>query len=356
MGDAVDVQDALALTLRVQELERKLLKLSTLYNVSRALSLSLLTENLLDITGAIFADVFATPGFVLYLDDPDERMLYPVALHQTRPGGSLPRAVPREHAVLGPALRGEACVLDATAMVRDWPDAPAALSGGDVCLQPLLAPDGTPLGVMAVAAPADTTAIHELFADIAGQVAIAIENARYIEHARELSLVDPLTGLYNRRYADDRLDREIARAARYGRTLSLAVIDVDCFKPVNDTFGHDVGDRVLKHIAQTLRHCLRQADVVARYGGDEFVVVLPETGRADALRAVTKVVERLASDDGNEAQALGGRLPTLSIGLATFPEDASTRSALFRMADRAMYRAKASGGGCALAADAADAN
>lgn len=157
---------------------------------------------------------------------------------------------------------------------------------------------------------------------------------------KEESIRDPLTGLYNRRWLDEVLEREIPRALREKRPLSFCVIDLDHFKRVNDTWGHDVGDDILVALARLLKDGSRKHDVAARFGGEEFVLVLPGL---DAQRG-REVVERLLERFNSLGFGAGGPAGlTFSAGLAVVPDHATDRENLFKVADRALYRAKDSG-------------
>ncbi len=179
----------------------------------------------------------------------------------------------------------------------------------------------------------------KILSTIADYAAIAIENARYVERVRELVVTDDLTGLYNSRYLLDLLDYEIDRARRYGYPVSLVFLDLDFFKDVNDTYGHLVGSRLLAEVGRLIRGQIRKADVAIRYGGDEFVVVLPNTPKEGAVTMATHLRTRLRDQYFLEDEGYRIRL-TASFGVATFPDDAETKLALIRMADRAMYRVK----------------
>jgi two-component system, cell cycle response regulator len=161
----------------------------------------------------------------------------------------------------------------------------------------------------------------------------------------ELTRTDSLTGLFNRRYFEERLALEYSRALRYGGQLSLVMVDIDHFKRINDTWGHPFGDVVLKRVAQVARESLRDVDMLARYGGEELVVLLPETAAPDAMvvcERVRSAIERLElTAPGEAAQAVH---VTASLGLATFPQHGLTGSeSLVRAADDCLYEAKAGG-------------
>jgi two-component system, cell cycle response regulator len=159
----------------------------------------------------------------------------------------------------------------------------------------------------------------------------------------QLATSDHLTGLFNRGYVEDRLAMELSRARRYGKVLTVAVIDADRFKSLNDTYGHSAGDVVLKKIAELLRNSFRQSDTAGRYGGEEFVLILPETDVATARRKVESLRELVAST----AIAIGPRgqtvQVTISTGLASFPQDGEDAAELFATADERMFEAKREG-------------
>jgi len=152
---------------------------------------------------------------------------------------------------------------------------------------------------------------------------------------------DPLTGLYNRRQLEESLHREILRARRGGASVGVMAIDVDHFKQVNDTLGHEAGDCVLRRIADELASCVREEDVACRAGGEEFVIILPGTGRT-ALRSRAETVRRKIEQARIQAGEGTLRL-TVSIGLASFPSYGDAGQSVLRAADVALYKAKAAG-------------
>jgi diguanylate cyclase (GGDEF)-like protein len=169
--------------------------------------------------------------------------------------------------------------------------------------------------------------------------AIAIERASLYQRMAELSVTDDLTKLFNTRYLDRTLMIEIARCKRHGSSLSLIFMDVDHFKLINDNYGHLVGSKLLVEMGQLLIRSLRAIDIVARYGGDEFVIVLPQTSPASAAQIAERIRRSIERNVFLKKEGYPLRL-TASFGVASYPESAQSKEDLLRLADEAMYRVK----------------
>lgn len=171
--------------------------------------------------------------------------------------------------------------------------------------------------------------------------------ARQLQEANqqlaEMALRDPLTGAHNRRYLEEFLEQEVARAHRTGRPVVVAMADLDDFKLYNDTQGHLAGDEVLRRTAEAMRSCVRRSDLVARYGGEEFTVVLVDTQPEDARRVLERIRSSVAALPLPGTEVLPWRAITVSVGAACYPHDGATAHELLRRADDALYRAKARG-------------
>jgi diguanylate cyclase (GGDEF)-like protein len=176
----------------------------------------------------------------------------------------------------------------------------------------------------------------------AEHVALALVNIRLRETLREQSVRDELTGLFNRRYMEETLERELRRATRERRSVGLIMADVDHFKAHNDRLGHAAGDEVLRGIASFLGESVRGEDVVCRFGGEEFVVILPKAGLEDTRLRAEELRRRLA-DRATVDLAPGLPAVTVSLGVAAFPEHGDDVEQLLAAADEALYRAKADG-------------
>ncbi|SIN32685.1 GGDEF domain-containing protein [Micromonospora cremea] len=225
------------------------------------------------------------------------------------------------------------------------PGGPAAQGGG--------APGeeaGAPAAALGVLALYDRLGADEFDDDdlvtlrtFAGHAAVAVDNVRVHEEAQRLSLTDPLTGLWNYRYLRESIRREVERASRFGRMLSVLALDLDRFKDVNDTYGHAAGDTVLAEFARRVRGEIREVDLAFRQGGEEFVLLLPET---DA-RGAAIVAERLGAAVRETPVAVeayaGPVVVTVSVGIAVYPDHGSTGREVLEAADDALYAAKAAG-------------
>ncbi|MBV8594613.1 MAG: diguanylate cyclase, partial [Candidatus Eremiobacteraeota bacterium] len=179
----------------------------------------------------------------------------------------------------------------------------------------------------------------KLLSAIAEQSAVAVQNAKLYERAKELAENDALTGLPHQRSLQERLAYEVKRSRRSSSRLALLMMDIDKFKAFNDTYGHPVGDRVLKEVAAVLRRVARETDVIGRYGGDEFCAILPETDRESAWRFAERLEAEVAREPFqiDERQSIPIRL---SIGIAVYPDECEGRDDLIGVADAALYAAK----------------
>jgi diguanylate cyclase (GGDEF)-like protein len=173
-----------------------------------------------------------------------------------------------------------------------------------------------------------------------------VEYTSRFEKANEMSYTDGLTGVYNRRYFQQRLTEELHRAKRYGRTLTLLILDVDDLKLVNDTYGHPAGDQLLKTLARVLSESVRSIDLISRYGGDEFCLIMPETGRNRARLLMNRIKSKIESSPLMLEGVADVRHYSVSIGGAVFPTDADSFSNLFLAADKALLAAKSDGRNC----------
>ena len=183
---------------------------------------------------------------------------------------------------------------------------------------------------------------QQLAVSVAQQYLLTVENLRLREKLREQAIRDPLTGLYNRRYLEATLEREVFRAKRKKLTVGLIMLDIDHFKQFNDQYGHDVGDIVLRQIGLFLHENVRGGDVACRYGGEEFLVILPEICLEDAVERAESLRLGVEKLNKKEYRTYPGKL-SISLGVALFPQHGNSGHAIMLAADKAMYQAKREG-------------
>lgn len=238
------------------------------------------------------------------------------------------------HVVSNPAAGGLTCAHTA-AVAREEP------SGASFCL-PLMA-YGEMLGLLTVHMPdaAQAGEVQRIARTIGENVSLSLSNAKLRQVLRDQSIKDPLTGLFNRRYLEETLAREVARAQRTNAPLAVVVADLDHFKRINDTHGHPAGDAVLKAAAQALQRSIRASDLACRFGGEEFVLLLPDCPPEAAAAKAQGICDTLRTIVCHEGGAIIGI--TASFGVAVFPGDGADGAQLLKQADLALYEAKRQG-------------
>ena len=178
---------------------------------------------------------------------------------------------------------------------------------------------------------------------LAASAAMAYENSRLHNELEKMVVIDELTGVYNYRYFSEKLADEIKRATRYRQALSLIMVDLDWFKRINDTYGHEAGNVLLKGVVRVIAQNIRDTDTLARYGGEEFIVILPQTDHDDAQIIAERIrseIERSSFGDGIKHPKLSA---TVSVGITTYPDNGHGEDELVQLVDQAMYLAKGSG-------------
>jgi diguanylate cyclase (GGDEF)-like protein len=192
---------------------------------------------------------------------------------------------------------------------------------------------------------------QELATTVAEQISLAFANLTLRETLKYQSVRDPLTGLFNRRHMEESLERELLRAARNGKPVTVLMIDIDRFKLFNDSFGHEAGDILLRELGSVFTSLTRGGDIACRYGGEEFLLILVEASLETGCERAAKLREQVANlQIGYRGETL--RRITVSIGVAAFPQHGTSAAPLLRLADEALYRAKAAGRDCIIVADA----
>ncbi len=187
----------------------------------------------------------------------------------------------------------------------------------------------------------DKEEAKEKFSILAGQFLLGFKRALLYKQVQELSITDSLTGIFTRRHFLERFNEELQRSKKFSYFLSVLMIDIDHFKDFNDRFGHLVGDIIIKATSQSIRENIRQIDMLGRYGGEEFAVILPETDKKEALFVASRIREAVFN---KQIKAYDEDLKvTISIGVSVFPDDGGSQELLIEKADQALYRAKDNG-------------
>jgi diguanylate cyclase (GGDEF)-like protein len=320
-------------------IQEHLQAMTTLQSISQVVSSSLERDEILHNVVRLLKENFGytyVSVYLLYEDQlllgaqvgyPEELIIYNIPITSGVSG----RTVLTKQTQFLPDVSQDPSFLRATSEVKS-----------EICI-PLIKNDSV-LGVLNVEStkerPLDENDLN-LLSTIAGAITIAIDNARLHAQVKTMAITDAVSGLFNRHAFEEILMTEIQRAARYGSSLSLIIFDVDTFKDYNDTWGHPAGDQRLRAIADIIRSTQRKNDIAARYGGDEFAIILPNTNKQGAYQ-FAKRLQDAARNSTSEKPVDGKGVPgyTLSMGFATFPQDGDTLATLLLAADQAELTAK----------------
>lgn len=324
-------------------------ELEVFCSVGKALTSTLNLSEVLAIIMEKMRELFKPADWSLLLYDEERRQLrFEIVIGENTESlqGSW---LPVDRGIAGWVVRhGEAVI---SADVQNDPrfdpsfDAQSGFVTRNIVAMPLIS-KGRILGVLELINVLDNGPFSETdivrLATLADFAAIAIENARAVQRIRELTVTDDVTGLNNARYLQQALEQEFSRSKRYGTPLSVIFLDIDFFKHINDTYGHLVGSDVLRETATILRENLRATDIATRYGGDEFVLILPETSQAEARIVAERCRNAINAHTFGERHGAACRI-TASFGIATIPDDTQDKIDLIRLADQAMYYVKEHG-------------
>jgi diguanylate cyclase (GGDEF)-like protein len=325
------------------ELDRKVFNLMTLQQSGKILSSTLNLDELIQISIDMFLEtIWANRGILMLISEDRSELVVKACKgveedelkrleKDPAEAWAMTTLQKEKRAILAQEMTKASSFQSYSAVNRDLPFA---------VYVPLLKEDEV-YGVIKVGAKINsepfTESDLEFLSTLSSQAVIAFENARLYS----LAITDSITKLYVHRYFQLRLEEEVSRSRRYNSTLSLLMCDIDHFKEINDQYGHQQGDTILREISQILRRNIRSTDIAARYGGEEFVIILPETTQSDA-RIVAERIRRDVSKHEFPAMA-PGQPPlgcTISIGVAGFPLNADNKDDLISKADSSMYLAK----------------
>ncbi len=342
--EAFAAQTALAIqNNQVREMcERHLVNLSIVQELGNVLVSTLDTEKLLESLTTYVADVLCVDDCAIWGANGEKNVLSVKAFRGREPIG--PRDIQLGQGSVGwVAQNRKELILDPTdprfnQSLELWPKV------DHLMLAPIEA-KGNLLGVLQLTRRGPEKPFEredlELLLLFAVQAGVALENVRLYSQVEHLATTDPLTGLANRRSFQDSLESEVDRAARYGDSLSLLMMDIDHFKLINDSYGHAIGDQVLRNLGRVFRANVRRHDLACRIGGEEFAVIVPNATKEKAMLLAQRLLESVRKADLFDSKIQ--REVTISIGLASYPEDAKTMDELMKSADDVLYDAKRSG-------------
>ncbi len=318
-------------------------ELRIFHDVAKALTSSLNLDQVLQTILEKMASLIRPDTWsLLVMDESTEELFYAIAVGDSAAKLKSTRVKIGEGVAGWVALHGEPLIVaDLHADPRFLEAAREAGQGTSVICLPLKSKNKVLGVIQLVNCPVGAFSDRELFLlhALCDYAAIAIDNARSVERIQELTITDDVTGLFNARHLYKVLDAEVNRSARFGYQFSVVFIDVDYFKRVNDTHGHPVGTRLLCELGFRIKSHLRLIDYAFRYGGDEFVILLPQTNKDAALVVAKRLQESLRSIPYLTDEGLALYITT-SIGIASFPEDAKTAREIILRADEQMYYVK----------------
>jgi len=331
----------------VQELERVNASIQLLAHMMDALQACSTVEESFDVFRKYCGRLLPGMSGALYLLRSSRDLLEPVAHFggRSKEGTGEAELLPPEDCLGMRRGRAHAVTDPDTDLVCSHWHAVHQSTGAAPTLCLPLAAQGDMIGLLAFRSAAgqpieETLAQHAR--SMAEQIALSLSSLKLREQLRRQSIVDSLTGLYNRRFLDESILRELARASRKAQPLSLLMLDLDHFKKWNDTRGHDAGDQVLRLVGSELQRAVRGSDLACRFGGEEFAILMPETDPDIALERANTIRERIGRIDIEYGGQVAGRI-SVSIGVASFPLHASDANSLVRAADAALYEAKGAG-------------
>lgn len=335
-----------------QKLKQRLDQVDALYSITSTLSAIINFSELTKFVKSTFTQTFEIDQFSLMLYETNSNLL------STKCGQGLAiektNNMSKSDTIIRQAIESRKSIyIQNTSDVKNNLGLPPCIKkekGAFLCL-PLICNGQSVLGVLNLYRKrinAFDSIELELFNRISEQLAFTLKNILLFEHTKELSITDELTGIYNRRYFNERFERELQRSKRYHHSLSVLMLDIDHFKMYNDLNGHIKGDELLKRVAVILETNLRKADIIARFGGEEFVILLPEISRNQARKVADKLRRKIESTPfENEESQPEGKI-TISLGLTVYPEDSERPQKLIQYADKALYLAKSRGRNCVV--------
>ncbi len=331
------------LNLRTSELEKYQAHLEMIYENSRVLASILDTDSVVSELMNLLGRLMHFEGYSVVFKDANNNYYYRARFHNKQNNFQIEKIPLHAVDLLDKvAMQINAVMIKNVSNRDDY--VPLNANSHSVMIVPMVAHDELRGIIIAEASKADYFKDKDLqmLTAVARSAALALENAELHKQTEELTVTDALTSTYNYRYFAQKLEEEKRRASRYNLALSLIMVDIDFFKKLNDTYGHESGNRVLAALSEIIKECVRDVDIFARYGGEEFAIILPQTPLKDALvigeRIRTKVSEFEFKSNKDEILKV-----TVSVGISSYPENGRSHEELISLADQALYRAKDEG-------------
>ncbi|MEW5797283.1 MAG: sensor domain-containing diguanylate cyclase [Candidatus Zixiibacteriota bacterium] len=331
------------LNLRTSELEKSQAQLELIYENTRVLAAILEPDDVVKEVMRILGSTLGYSTYVMILKNVGGRYYYRARCIAGRTSYSLrPLAIARNQLIARAAKAHEAIRVNDTT-TRDDYEPLTAETRSAIIIPMTFHGHATGLLLAESSEPGFFSERDEqLLSVVARSAGLALENAQLLKRTEELTIMDELTDSYNYRYFVQKFQEEKRRAVRYHLPLSIIMIDIDWFKKLNDGYGHEAGNAVLHRLAQVIKECVRDVDIFCRYGGEEFVVILPQTPLAEAQRIGERIRTQVESTIIDTGQT-GKVKITVSIGVSSYPENGRSEEELVSVADQALYKAKGSG-------------
>ncbi|MCP4568630.1 MAG: sensor domain-containing diguanylate cyclase [FCB group bacterium] len=329
---------------RTSELEKIQVQLEMVYDNSRTLAGILDFDQIINEILKIGERVLDYPALGIMLVGPGENLIYRGRLIGGQKATRL-KAVSRGAFELAYRVAHEGEPVRVVNITGRTDYQPLLKSAKSVMLVPMVT-YGKTTGLLTAESPrkgAFSDQDERFLAVLARSAAMALENSILHRKTEELTIIDELTGVHNYRYFSEKIKEEKKRAVRYDQALSLIMLDIDWFKKFNDNYGHEVGNHVLVGLIGVIRHCVRDVDILCRYGGEEFIIILPNTAERETMRIAERIREEVEAAEFGGGDGMPKLKVTVSVGISSFPENGLTEGELVNAVDQAMYRAKGSG-------------
>lgn len=331
------------LNMRTSELEKSQVHLEMIYENTRILASILDTDSLVNEVMRLMGNLMHYEAFAIVFKDKQDNYYYRARFTGTQRNYHLQAIDMRRMALVKKvAEMKESIIVNDISSRDDY--LPLNKNSKSIMLSPMAA-HGRTNGFL-IAESTDSNRFkdkdQQMLTAISHSAALALENAELHKRTEELTVIDGLTETYNYRYFMQKLQEEKRRALRYNLPLSLIMVDIDYFKKLNDTYGHETGNMVLHQLSGVIKQCIRDVDIFSRYGGEEFAIILPQTPQQEAHVIGERIRDRVEQTIFNGTDNHKIRI-TVSVGLSSFPENGRSQEELVSVADKALYKAKGDG-------------